>query len=185
MKQFLAERAPNLDVLAYPCRFADFKRELSPRRQDRRYDVVITGLDDDAARHEVQRELPRILIDGATGRDANITVERVVLGEWGCLGCTRQGDAATPDGRCDELPDTRAPSVSFLSALPGVLACGELAKEALGGGGALRGAFNHVFVYGPNEDMLVEAAPSATCRIECGKPSVLRTYREKYRLEGR
>jgi hypothetical protein len=79
---------------------------------------------------------------------STVTVERVLLGEWGCLGCTRQGDDAAADGNCDELPDTRAPSVSFLSNLPGILACGELAKEALGGGGALRGAFHHIFIYG-------------------------------------
>jgi hypothetical protein len=182
-KEFLTAGTPNLRIELYPCRFATFKRELGRRRQDRHYDVVITGLDNDAARHEVQRELPRVLIDGATGRDANVTVERVVLGEWGCLGCTRQGDGAAPDGNCDELPDTRAPSVSFLSNLPGVLACGELAKEAFGGDGALRGAFNHIFSYSPNEDMLVEAAPSSTCRIECAKPSVLRGYRAKYGLE--
>jgi hypothetical protein len=179
-KDFLAERTPNLHVEPYPYRFATFKRELGRRRQDRRYDVVITGLDNDPARHEVQRELPRVLIDGATGRDANMTVERVVLGEWGCLGCTRQGDEAAPDGNCDELPDIRAPSVSFLSNLPGILACSELAKEALGGGGALRGAFHHIFIYGPNEDMLTKAAPTGTCRIECTKESVLRAYRAKY-----
>jgi hypothetical protein len=124
-----------------------------------------------------------VLIDGATGRDANVTVERVVLGEWGCLGCTRQGGDAAPDGNCDELPDTRAPSVSFLSNLPGVLACCELAKEALGGDGGLRGAFHHIFIYGPNEDMLIEAARSGRCRIECTKPSVLSAYREKYGLD--
>jgi hypothetical protein len=179
-KEFLAARTPNLHVEPYPCPFASFKRELGRRRQDRRYDVVITGLDNDPARHEVQRELPRVLIDGATGRDANVTVERVLLGEWGCLGCTRQGDGAAADGNCDELPDTRAPSVSFLSNLPGILACGELAKEALGGGGALRGAFHHIFIYGPNEDMLIKAAPTGTCRIECTKESVLRAYRAKY-----
>jgi hypothetical protein len=182
-KDFLAARTPNLRVEPYPCRFATYKRELGRRRQDRRYDVVITGLDNDPARHEVQRELPRVLIDGATGRDANVTVERVVLGEWGCLGCTRQGDDAARDLNCDELPDTRAPSVSFLSNLPGVLACGELAKEALSGDGGLRGAFHHIFVYGPNEDMLIEAARSGKCRVECAKPSVLSAYREKYGLQ--
>jgi hypothetical protein len=166
-KEFLAARTPNLHVEPYPCPFASFKRELGRRRQNRRYDVVITGLDNDPARHEVQRELPRVLIDGASRRDANVTVERVLLGEWGCLGCTRQGDGAAADGNCDELPDTRAPSVSFLSNLPGILACGELAKEALGGGrGSPRGVPPHLHL-GPNEDMLIKAAPTETCRIEC------------------
>jgi ThiF family len=180
-KEFLTARTANLRVEPHPYRFATFKRKLGRRRHDRRYDVVITGLDNDPARHEVQRELPRVLIDGATGRDANVTVERVVLGEWGCLGCTRQRDDAAPEGNCDELPDTRAPSVSFLSQLPGVLACGELAKEALGRDQVLRGAFHHTFIYPPNEDMVTQAAPTASCRIECTKESVLRAYRAKYR----
>src|SRR5205823_2792080 len=106
-KDFLVERTPNLRVEPYPYRFAKFKRELGRRRQDRRYDVVITGLDNDPARHEVQRELPRVLIDGATGRDANVTVERVVLGEWGCLGCTRQGTKPPQTGTATSSP-TRA-----------------------------------------------------------------------------
>jgi ThiF family len=178
--EFLTARTPNLRVESHPYRFATFKRTLGRRRQDRRYDVVVTGLDNDPARHEVQRELPRVLIDGATGRDANLTVERVVLGEWGCLGCTRQGADAAPGGKCDELPDTRAPSVSFLSNLPGVLACGELTKEALGGDRSLRGAFHHSFIYRPNEDMLIQAPPTGTCHIECTKESVLRAYRAKY-----
>jgi hypothetical protein len=178
--EFLTARTPNLRVEPHPYRFATFKRKLGRRRQDRRYDVVITGLDNDPARHEVQRELPRVLIDGATGRDANLTVERVILGEWGCLGCTRQGDDAAPGGNCDELPDTRAPSVSFLANLPGILACGELTKEALGGDRSLRGAFHHTFIYPPNEDMLIQAPPTGTCRIECTKESVLHAYRAKY-----
>jgi molybdopterin/thiamine biosynthesis adenylyltransferase len=50
-KEFLAARTPNLQVEPYPCPFATFKRELGRRRQNRRYDVVITGLDNDPARH--------------------------------------------------------------------------------------------------------------------------------------
>ena len=51
-------------------RFSEFKRLLSPRRNDRHYEVIVTALDDDDVRHEVQRELPRVLVDAATGRDA-------------------------------------------------------------------------------------------------------------------
>jgi hypothetical protein len=102
-----------------------FKRLLSPRRSDRRYEVIMTALDDDDVRHEVQRELPRVLVDAATGRDANCRVERVLLGEWGCLGCTRHPAPARAmaegvrNGECGSFPDEHAPSVSFLSALRG------------------------------------------------------------------
>ena len=85
---------------------------VAPRRPDRRYEVIVTALDDDDVRHEVQRELPRVLVDAATGRDANCRVERVLLGEWACLGCTRRpASVATEDlqdGECGSFPDERA-----------------------------------------------------------------------------
>jgi ThiF family len=179
---YLRSRTQDLDIREYPVTFAQFKRELALRREDRSYDVLITGLDDDLVRHEVQRELPRVLIDGATGRDANIIVDRVLLGGWGCLGCTRQidpvagGDAAG----CDDFPDENAPSVSFLSAFPGILAAGELMKEAIGGHGSLAGSFEHIFIYGPNEDLVCQAAVSPTCRVGCGNANVRAAYALKY-----
>jgi uncharacterized membrane protein YdfJ with MMPL/SSD domain len=73
--------------------------------------------------------LPRVLIDGATGRDANLTVERSVIGEWGCLGCTRQMEARVdPNVACDDPPDERAPSLSFVSGLAGTLAAGDQSR---------------------------------------------------------
>jgi hypothetical protein len=184
-KFYLDARLPNLTVTAHPESFSDFKHHLAPRRSERRYDLIVTALDNDDVRHEVQRELPRVLVDAATGRDANCRVERVLLGEWACLGCTRRPpppptDGGEGDGECGSFPDEHAPSVSFLSALPGILAAGELLKQAQGGAGSLRGAFEHVFTYGPNADLTHEMAPSAGCAVGCGKPSVLGAYRTKY-----
>jgi hypothetical protein len=184
-KFYLDARLPNLDVTAHPESFSDFKRQFAPRRSERRYELVVTALDDDDVRHEVQRELPRVLIDAATGRDANCRVERVLLGEWACLGCTRRPPppptgGGEEDGECGSFPDEHAPSVSFLSALPGILAAGELLKQAQGGAGSLRGAFEHIFTYGPNADLTHQMAPSTSCAIGCGKPSVLGAYRTKY-----
>jgi hypothetical protein len=180
-KKYLDERLPNLEVSTYACPFGEFKRGFARRRADRFYNVVITGLDEDEPRHEVQRDLPRVLIDAATGRDANITVERAVVGEWGCLGCTRQMNAVVdPDAECDDLPDARAPSVSFLSGLAGTLAAGELIKESGFPEAALRGSFDHIFVYGLNPDLRSEPSQSPTCRINCSDPSVVHAYRAKY-----
>src|SRR5215470_8077266 len=50
-------------------------------------------------------------------------------------------------------PTPTLPSLSFLSSFPGILAAGELIKEAMGGG-QLRGHFDHVFRYGPNPDIV-------------------------------
>lgn len=177
---YLAEAAPRLEIEAYPLRFDHFKRTLARRRRDRRYDLIVTGLDDDDVRHEVQRELPRVLIDAATGRDANLTVERVVLGEWGCLGCTRQDNAPATDGRCDVFPDERAPSISFVAGLAGTLAAGEVIKEATCQEQALRGSFDHIFIYGPNPDLRRAARPSSSCRVSCYDEVVLGAYRSKY-----
>ena len=84
------------------------------------------------------------------------------------------------NGECGSFPDEHAPSVSFLSALPGTLAAGELLKQALGGAGSLRGAFEHIFTYGPNGDLTHEMAPSPNCAVGCDKPSVRRAYATKY-----
>ncbi len=178
---YLASRLPNVDVSKHQETFEEFKRKLARRRQDRRYDVVITGLDNDEARHEVQRDLPRVLIDGATGRDANLTVERSVIGEWGCLGCTRQIAAHVgPEAECDDPPDNRAPSLPFVSGLAGTLAAAELIKETLVPDLALRGSFDHIFIYGLNADLVSEPAFSQACRIECQNPIRLQAYKEKY-----
>jgi molybdopterin/thiamine biosynthesis adenylyltransferase len=179
-KLYLNARLSNVDVSTCQRTFEDFKRELAPRRKDRRFDVVITGLDNDEARHEVQRDLPRVLIDGATGRDANLTVERSVIGEWGCLGCTRQMEAPVdPDVDCNDPPDNRAPSLSLISGLAGTLVASELIKEAIAPEAALCGSFDHIFIYRLNQDLVSEPAFSPTCRIDCQNPAVLRAYKDK------
>ncbi|MGH3273595.1 MAG: ThiF family adenylyltransferase [Streptosporangiaceae bacterium] len=172
---------PNLAVTGFPETFGTYKQRI-PRRVDRLYDVVITGLDDDQIRWEVQRDLPRILIDGATGKDMVARVERVEFGRYGCLGCSRRPApiAAEADLNCDAAPDPHAPSLSFLSSFPGILAAGELIKEAMGSG-QLRGHFDHVFRYGPNPDLAGMPALRPDCQAECGRPSKLAQYRQKYR----
>jgi molybdopterin/thiamine biosynthesis adenylyltransferase len=176
----LRRHCPNLSVTPYVQTFEQYKQR-TPRRQDRIYDVIVAGLDNDEARWEVQRDLPRILIDGATGRDMNTRVERVEFGRYGCLGCSRQapvlGDHARED--CDAPPDVRAPSLSFLSSFPGILAAGEVIKEAMGTG-QLRGGFDHIFRYGPNPDQQGTPAFRTSCAVECGRPSKVAQYRAKY-----
>jgi hypothetical protein len=170
---------PNLAVIGYPETFDTYKQR-TPRRAERLYDVMITGLDDDQIRWEAQRDLPRILIDGATGKDMVARVERVEFGRYGCLGCSRRPTGAGgADGRCDAAPDPYAPSLSFLSSFPGILAVGELIKEAMGTG-QLRGHFDHVFRYGPNPDLVGTPAIRPDCQAGCSRPSRLRQYQEKY-----
>lgn len=177
---YLRRHCPHLVVMPCPMTFDTFKRRI-PRREDRRYDVIVTGLDDDDIRWEVQRDLPRILIDGATGRDMVTRVERVEFGRYGCLGCSRVPAPAVPGQpvNCDAPPDEVAPSLSFLSAFPGILAAGEVIKEA-GPGGSLRGRFDHVFRYGPNPDMVGTPGFRPDCTVGCQRPSKLDQYRRKY-----
>jgi len=176
----LRQRCPHLTVTPYPETFDEYKRRIQ-RRADRIYDVVVTGLDNDDTRWEVQRDLPRILIDGATGRDMNIRVERVEFGRYGCLGCTRRRPppAADEPRQCDAPPDVRAPSLSFLSSFPGILAAGEVIKESMGTG-QLRGSFDHIFRYGPNPDLLAMPAIRDDCCAGCRSSAKLRQYRAKY-----
>lgn len=177
----LRQHCPRLDVSTHPVTFEQYKQQI-PRRQDRRYDVIVTGLDNDDVRWEVQRDLPRILIDGATGRDMNTRVERVEFGRYGCLGCSRHTPPPPADdngGNCDAPPDLRAPSLSFLSSFPGVLAAGELIKEALGSG-QLRGSFDHIFRYGPNPDQRGTPGFRDDCTVGCRKDSKLGQYQARY-----
>ncbi len=177
---FLQRHCPNLVVTPYPMTFETFKLR-TPRREDRRYDVIVTGLDSDDGRWEVQRDLPRILIDGATGRDMVARVERVEFGRYGCLGCSRVPAPAVAGHpvNCDAPPDDCAPSLSFLSAFPGILAAGEVIKEAQSGGG-LQGRFDHVFRYGPNPDLVSTPGFGTDCAVGCQRPSKLAQYRRKY-----
>lgn len=66
-----------------------------------------------------------------------------------------------------------------MSSFPGVLAAGEVIKEAMGTG-SLRGQFDHIFRYGPNPDLIGMPAIRSDCRVGCSRPSKLRQYREKY-----
>lgn len=177
---WLRRCCPHLTVSGYPETFDAYKQRI-PRRADRLYDVMVTGLDDDQIRWEVQRDLPRILIDGATGKDMVARVERVEFGRYGCLGCSRRPAPLAPDAdvNCDAPSDPHAPSLSFLSSFPGILAAGELIKEAMKDG-QLRGHFDHVFRYGPNPDMAGTPAIRPDCQVGCGRSSRLRQYRQKY-----
>jgi len=179
----LRRSCPHLTVTGYQSTFDEHKHR-TPRREDRRYDVVVTGLDSDEIRWDVQRDLPRILIDGATGRDMIARVERVEFGRYGCIGCSRPPALAAPDrpGNCDAPPDAHAPSLSFVSAFPGILAAGEVIKESAGIG-ALRGRFDHVFRYGPNPDMVRTPGFRDGCVVGCGRPSKIAQYLRKYPSE--
>ena len=111
----------------------------------------------------------------------NIRVERVEFGRYGCLGCTRRTSAPPVDApqNCDAPPDVRAPSLSFLSSFPGILAAGEVIKESMGTG-QLQGGFDHIFRYGPNPDMQATPAVRSDCTVECSKVAKLRQYQAKY-----
>jgi hypothetical protein len=70
--------------------------------------------------------------------------------------------------------------VSFLSGLAGTLAAGELIKEATAPEAALRGWFEHHFIYSPNPDLVGEPNFSPSCRINCTDEAVLRAFETKY-----
>ena len=181
--RFLHMRSPNLTVTGFRETYGEFKLR-TPLRKDRRYDVVVAGLDNDEARWEIQRDIPRILIDGATGRDMNTRVERVEFGRYGCLGCSRQMTRILEeDARdCDAPLDSRAPSLSFLSSFPGILAAGELIKEAQGAF-QLRGSFDHVFRYGPNPDLRGTPERRVDCTVGCSRSAKISQYHSKYPTE--
>jgi molybdopterin/thiamine biosynthesis adenylyltransferase len=178
-KTYLGACVPMLRVEAIELNYSQFKR-LTPRREDRRYPLVLTGLDTDDTRHEVQMDLPRRLVDGATGAQFNCVVESVHFGLRGCLGCSRLSPAARPaePEQCDAPPAPKAPSISFLSALAGTLVAAEAIKVSHGQDSARR--FEHFFTYGLNPDLHGRVGFSPTCKVECQRDTVRAAFARKW-----
>ncbi|MGO8996511.1 MAG: ThiF family adenylyltransferase, partial [Polyangiaceae bacterium] len=176
---YLRPRTPALEVKPIELDYGRFKR-LTPRREDRRYALVLTGLDTDDARLEVQMDLPRRLVDGATGAHVNCVVESVRFGEGGCLGCSRPPPAPPPaePAHCDAPPAPHAPSISFLSAFAGTLVAAEAVKISLGHDAA--GRFEHYFTYGLNADLRGRVGLSPACKVECQRESVRAAFARKW-----
>jgi len=160
--------------------YRDFAMSVGTR-SERRFSLVISGVDRDDIRWEVQRDLPLVLIDGATGSQANCRVERIRFAEAGCLGCSRppQGEGPMNPDECDAPPDPVAPSISFVSALAGTLAAAEAVKSSLGTGG-LAGYFEHSFVYPPNPEMTGIPARRSDCPVGCSDPRVIDAFHAKW-----
>jgi molybdopterin/thiamine biosynthesis adenylyltransferase len=177
---YLRSRLPYVRVDTEPTDYSTFKGSVGSRAA-RRFPLVITGLDSDEARCEVQRDLPRVLIDGATGADANCTIQRVAFLDGPCVGCARPPRSARPaeDLECDAPPAPHAPSVSFVSFFAGVGAAGEAIKCAVGADGE-ETFFEHVFVYGPNPDMASQLAKHPRCEVDCTNDDVVGDYRSKW-----
>ncbi len=180
---YMAGRVPALTIEPVPSEYKQFARRV-PARRDRHYPLVLTALDDDDVRWQVQRDLPRTLIDAATGVAANCRVERVLFGRNGCLGCSRPpgqtGARARPDGNCDAPPDPHAPSISFLSGFAGTLAAAEAIKVMIAPDDALDGYFEHLFPYGVNPEQRGAPALHPCCPVDCRNPTVLQAFADKW-----
>lgn len=181
--RYIARHAPALTLVPVPETYRAFAQRI-PRRVDRRYPLVVTALDDDDVRWQVQRDLPRTLVDAATGIEANCRVERVRFGQQGCIGCSRPpgpGRAqAVPGEQCDAAPDPHAPSISFLSGFAGTLAAAEVIKLAIAPEDALEGYFEHMFLYPLNPEQRGLPALRTDCRVDCGAVSVRKAYNDKW-----
>ena len=177
----------NLRAFPHPKKFGDFKEGLSPLRRDRKYELMISTVDNDDTRLEVQRELPYDLLDAGTGVHANCRVEHVRLLDTECLGCRI---AAQPlhlpqdhGDSCGCLSDNPAPSVSFLSFFPGVLLAGEIIKKYSFPGDYLEGYLEHIFLYPPNPENRGSASKVPACTVRCQSQAVVGAYKEKYGLQ--
>jgi hypothetical protein len=179
--RYLRERLPTVALIQRAEDYTAFKKRI-PRRQDRRMPVVVTGVDNDDVRWEVQRDLPRVLIDAATGSQMNCVIQRVDFLDSGCVGCARPPHATAPpidDLECDAPPATSAPSISFLSYFAGVVAAAEAVKAATFAPSAAT-YYEHVFTYGPNPDLSTTLAKHACCPVQCAEPAVADAYLVKW-----
>ncbi len=179
-KEYMSGRVRHCDVVGEAETYRTFARR-TPFRRDRKYPLVMTGLDKDEARWEVQRDLPRVLIDGATGLHGNCRVDKVRFGFAGCIGCSRPPRLAGPQdpAECDQPPAPLAPSISFLSGFTGTVMAGEAMKVALGAVG-LEGYFEHIFTYPLNADLTGLPGFHPQCAVACQDPLVLQAYQAKW-----
>src|SRR6266568_4466873 len=171
--EFMRARAPNITTAEEPVAYKAYARQWN-RRADRKFALVLTGVDIDEIRWEVQRDLPRVLIDGATGTQANCRVDRIGFGLAGCIGCARPPQPARGDpdpAECDTPPARFAPSISFNSAFAGVLVGAEALKVMGGSAGSsvLRSCLHLSAKSGPRWHPWVR--PTVPCRV----PGSLRT----------
>ena len=183
------EQCENLRTDPVPTDFGTLKRRLSPRRNERVYRLILAAVDSDISRTELQLELPCNLLDGATGSFANCRVERVDFLDGECLACRAAVQPATTSperegaladlGECGRLSGSPAPSLPFLSMLPGVFMAGEVLKDSLAPARSLRGYFEHVFLYPPNPSNAGMPAKSRRCTIHCDSPAMVRAFKEK------
>lgn len=181
--RYLSSRAPALEVIKVPEQYLAFSHRI-PARRDRLYPLVITALDKDEVRWQVQRDLPRTLVDAATGIDANCRIERIRFGTQGCLGCSRPPERGPvhlrPGEQCDFLPTPHAPSISFLSGFAGTLAAGEVIKLMTAPEAALGGFFDHVFLYPLHVEQRGAPDFRLDCPVDCRRRSVLNAYAAKW-----
>lgn len=139
--------------------------------------LVVITVDDEAARLQVQSDLPRTILIGGY-RDLACLVARVDFPCTACLRCFSElgitGNPADP-----------APSISFVSALPGVLLAGELVKERT------QVLKDRVPLNGSRNRFLVDLArvPDEACLIsvpkvcsDCQSPESLKRFQEKWGL---
>src|SRR5439155_3960730 len=163
-REYLSARVPRVDVDVVSEEYRSFTRRIR-RRAERRYPLVMTGLDHDEIRWEVQRDLPQVLIDGATGNQGNCRIDVVQFGEAGCIGCSRPPrPKPTEPGECDAPPARYAPSISFLSAFAGTVVAGEAIRVAAGAGRVGR-YFEYTFAYPLNADLAGIAGFHPYCAV--------------------
>lgn len=109
-----------LVVKIYPESYEDYRSRLQSS-----IDIALVGVDNDESRWHVQDDLPRVLLCGGT-EVSQVRISRHVSPvEEACLGCIYpKGDLPTLSVQPEAVP-----SISFVSALAGILMTGELIKE--------------------------------------------------------
>lgn len=110
----------HLAIKVYPESYEDYRFRLqSP------IDIALVGVDTDESRWHVQEDLPRVLLCGGTEVSQVRVSQHVNPAEQACLGCIYP----KRDMPLSSAQPEPVPSISFVSALAGILMTGELIKE--------------------------------------------------------
>lgn len=233
-------RPTGLAVAAFPMTY-----QLFARRFVRPAGIVICTVDNDLARHEVQSDLPRLILEGATSREV-IAVGRYDFLSGACLACVHLGgddrfaveeavagrlrwsleavlqhletDRPLSDVEATEvgqvlglpsaqlvgrplrsvwvseicgkltLPETgggNTGSISFVSALAGVLLAGELIKELHEPNHRVRTSVIMSTLTGPTKHSLQAPSKEPRCSCRCSDPIMQEAYRVRHGLTER
>lgn len=150
---------------AFPVKYQEFRKS----GQAFGMDLIVVGVDNNESRWEIQKDLPKLLLCGGT-EVSKIQISRHDdISKKACLGCLYQG--ATGSSQF-------IPTISFVSALSGILLAAEIIKEKVEGfkNFCLDNVLN-IDTLNISHYQTCQLKKSPNCTCNCGRQYLIRVPR--------